>query len=189
MGVGLKTEIIIPSVQESDHGINGSPHTTFLSSYTRNDIWPVFLQNRESGNNLNARSAPLCTNPANSFTSQHRPPKFTFSQSGVIFRFIISISPCSICSLTTGSLTPCHPLYRLLDVFISLSELTERFEDACAGLIGVLRVGFVPFRTVFAPFSLLLVAGLASVVPSPAVALGNVHANVHGVMTCHDTAQ
>lgn len=36
------------------------------------------------------------------------------------------------------------------------------------------------------PFPLLLVARLAAVASSPVVALGNVHANVHSVVTCRD---
>lgn len=70
-----------------------------------------------------------------------------------------------------------------------LSELTERFEDVCGGFIGVLPIRLVAFRALLNPLPLLLVARLASVAPPPVVALGNVHANVHGVVTCHNATQ
>lgn len=38
------------------------------------------------------------------------------------------------------------------------------------------------------PLALLLVAGLAAVASPPVVALGNVHADVHSVVTCQDMA-
>lgn len=44
-------------------------------------------------------------------------------------------------------------------------------------------------RAVLRPFPFLLVAGLASVASPPVVALRNVHANVHGVVTCRGTTQ
>lgn len=67
------------------------------------------------------------------------------------------------------------------------AKLTEGFEDVRSGVICVVPVGLVPFRALLAPLPLLLVARLASVAPPPVVALGNVHANVHGVVTCHGT--
>lgn len=69
---------------------------------------------------------------------------------------------------------------------VGLNELTQRFENVCLGFI---YVGLVSLRAVLGPFPLLLVAGLASVAPPPVVALGNVHANVHSVVTCHGTTQ
>lgn len=67
--------------------------------------------------------------------------------------------------------------------------LTERFEDVGGGFIHVFPVWLVAFCAVFDPFPLLLVAGLASVASPPVVALGNMHANVHSVVTCHNTIQ
>lgn len=67
-----------------------------------------------------------------------------------------------------------------------LSGLTQGFEDRFAGgrLVRGLAVRLVAFGAVLGSLLLLLVAGLASVA-SPAVeALGDVHADVDGVVTC-----
>ena len=69
------------------------------------------------------------------------------------------------------------------------SELTEWLEDVRDGFIGGLPVRLVSLRAVLGSFPLVLVAGLASVASPPVVALGNVHADVDGVMTCSDTVQ
>lgn len=66
--------------------------------------------------------------------------------------------------------------------------LTEGLEDVGGGLIYVVGVGLVALGAVLHPLALLLVAGLATVAPPPVVALGNVHANVHSVVTCQDIA-
>lgn len=64
--------------------------------------------------------------------------------------------------------------------YAGVNELTQRFEDVC---IEFVSVGLVTLGTVLRPLPLLLVAGLASVAPPPVVALRNVHANVHSVVT------
>lgn len=92
------------------------------------------------------------------------------------------------CDLQAAWKTPTHRAPQPLQHTprAGLNELTQRFEDVCVGFI---YVGLVLLRNVLGPFSLLFVAGLASVAPPPVVALGNVHANVHSVVTCHSTAQ
>lgn len=64
------------------------------------------------------------------------------------------------------------------------SPLTERLEDVGGGLVHIVDVRLVALGAVLHPLALLLVAGLAAVAPPPVVALGNVHADVHGVVTC-----
>lgn len=66
------------------------------------------------------------------------------------------------------------------------SPLTERLEDVGGGLVHIVDVQLVALGAVLHPLALLLVAGLAAVAPPPVVALGNVHADVHGVVTCQD---
>lgn len=68
----------------------------------------------------------------------------------------------------------------------ALSPLTERLEDVGGGLVHIVDVRLVALGAVLHPLALLLVAGLAAVAPPPVVALGNVHADVHGVVTCQD---
>lgn len=108
----------------------------------------------------------------------------------------------SVASSTKERLISCKLIYRLLGInppikarntpvhtrtlYTGVNELTQRFEDVCAGFIGV---GLVPLSTVLGPFPFLLVAGLASVASPPVVALWNVHANVHSVVTCRSTTQ
>lgn len=70
------------------------------------------------------------------------------------------------------------------------AALTERFEDAGAGFIYVLRVRLVDFCALLGPVTLLLVVGLAFVTSPPwAVALRNVHTDVHSVVTCDDNME
>lgn len=65
----------------------------------------------------------------------------------------------------------------------SPSELTERFEDAVAGLIVVFCVRLV--RGVLRqPLLSVLVAGSPTVTPPTPIALRHVHADVKGVVTC-----
>lgn len=71
-------------------------------------------------------------------------------------------------------------------LFSALSPLTERLEDVGGGLVHIVDVRLVALGAVLHPLALLLVAGLAAVAPPPVVALGNVHADVHGVVTCQD---
>lgn len=73
-----------------------------------------------------------------------------------------------------------------MHAFTTLYELTERLEDVCRGLVHIVAVRLVTFRAVVGPFPPLLVARLAAVASPPVVALGNVHANVHSVVTCRD---
>lgn len=56
------------------------------------------------------------------------------------------------------------------------------------GLVDVVGVRLVGLGVVLHPLALLLVAGLAAVASPPVVALGNVHADVHSVVTCQDEA-
>lgn len=76
-----------------------------------------------------------------------------------------------------------------LHCFNSRPELTERFENVGRGLIRRLPVRLVALGAVLGFLPLLLVAGLASVASPAVVALGNVHANVHSVVTCHNTME
>lgn len=66
--------------------------------------------------------------------------------------------------------------------------LTERLEDVGGGLVDVVGVRLVALGVVLHPLALLLVAGLAAVASPPVVALGNVHADVHSVVTCQEEA-
>ena len=64
-----------------------------------------------------------------------------------------------------------------------LGALTERFEDAAARLVVVFRVGLV--GGVLGRFLLpVLVAGPPAMASPPPVALGHVHADVDGMVTC-----
>lgn len=66
---------------------------------------------------------------------------------------------------------------------MSPSELTERFEDAVAGLIVIFCVRLV--RGVLRQLLLsVLVAGSPTMTPPTPIALGHMHANVNGVVTC-----
>lgn len=60
--------------------------------------------------------------------------------------------------------------------------LTERFEDARAGI--VLPIRLVSLCSMFGPLPLFLVTGLAPVASPPVVALGNMDADVDCVVAC-----
>lgn len=75
-----------------------------------------------------------------------------------------------------------------MDAGCTPSPLTERLEDVGRGLVYVVDVRLVALGAVLHSLALLLVAGLAAVASPPVVALGNVHADVHGVVTCQDMA-
>lgn len=65
----------------------------------------------------------------------------------------------------------------------SPSELTERFEDAVAGLVVVFCVRLV--KGILRQLLLsVLVAGFPAVTPPTSIALGHMHADVNGVVTC-----
>lgn len=64
--------------------------------------------------------------------------------------------------------------------------LTERLEDAAAGLVVVFHIGLV--GGVLGGFLLpVLVAGPPAMAPASPVALGHVYADVDGVVTCTGT--
>lgn len=67
-------------------------------------------------------------------------------------------------------------------------SLTEGLEDAIAGLVVVLRVR--PVRGVLCRTLLpLLVSRTPAVAPPTPVALGHMHTNVNGVVTCRRRAE
>lgn len=66
------------------------------------------------------------------------------------------------------------------------SELTERFEDAVAGLVVIFCFPLVR-RVLRQPLLPVLVAGSSTVAPAPAIALGHTDADVNGVVTCKET--